>query len=216
MNRPNFLLTLISLIAVNVIAQDVDKNFPVAPIVHSTAWKVETMKDGSDCSIVTYTPREYNRTMTPRDDQDLGTFYFVSGTECAGIFKETFESMRHQYKVEQYAPVADKTLDLDSFQNINTSMVYETIGEGSTKLYLTYLFTDGFTSDPRDDKLLGMDYVVDSGDPDAIVSPLYFGKIKEDLESDPVIFNLITSNNYYKLREMIINEKLIVEKLRVE
>src|SRR5687768_12175539 len=100
MNRPTFLLALISFIAVNLTAQDFNKNLPAVPLVHSTAWKVETMKDGSDCAVISYTPNEYNRTTTRRDDKDLGTFYFVSGKDCPGIFKETFASMPRQFEIK--------------------------------------------------------------------------------------------------------------------
>lgn len=107
-------LTLFSLLPiVDIAGQDL---IQIPQIIHSTAFRVETMKDGSDCSVVSYVPQEFNRTVTPRDDKNLGVFYFVSGKDCTSVFEATFASM--PYHDEAYSLVSANTLDLDSFQNI--------------------------------------------------------------------------------------------------
>ena len=194
---------------VEIAAQD---RIQIPEIIHWNAFRVETMKDGNDCSVISYVPQEYNRTVTPRDDKYLGVFYFVSGKDCASIFEETFASM--PYHGEEFSLASEKTLDLDSFQNIQIAIRNTTIGEGATKLYLIYFHKDQNTTRPNDDIFLGMDYVIDSGDPYRINMPFDLNEIRDELESDPLIYNQINENTYYKLREMIVNENLIVEKLR--
>lgn len=203
---------LVILVGINANAQDLMQTWEPSNSVYSTAFKIEVMKDGSDCSIISYVPQEYNRTLTPRDDKDLGEFYFVSGKDCPDLFAGTFESM--PYKGEEYNLVSDRTLDLHAFKNINIVTITETIGVGSTKLYLTYLSNDRGTDIRKDDISLGMDYVVDSGDPDLIRTPFELSEMKSKFEADPALYDLISNNSYYRLRSMIVLEKLIVEKLR--
>lgn len=59
-----------------------------------------------------------------------------------------------------------------------------------------------------------MDYVIDSGDPDKITMPFDMDEINDELKTDPLIYNQINENTYYKIREMIVNENLIVDQLR--
>lgn len=205
---------LFLLVGISVNAQDGIYPSGIPNTVYSSAYKIEVMKDGSDCSIISYVPQEFNRTLTPRDDKSLGEFYFVSGKDCPDLFAATFENM--SYKGEAYNPVSETTLDLDAFKEINIVTLTGTIGEGSTKLYLTYLFSDRRTDINKDDIYLGMDYVVDSGDPDLARSPFDISELKSKFESDPGMYDLVSRNSYYKLRSMIVLEKLIVEKLRSE
>lgn len=193
---------------VDIAAQDW---IQIPETIYSTAFGIETMKDGRDCSVISYVPQEFNRTVTPRDDKNLGVFYFVSGKDCASVFEETFASM--SYRGEEYSLASENTLDLDSFQNIQIAIRNTTIGEGTTKLYLIYFHKDQNTTLPNDDIFLGMDYVIDSGDPDMINMPFDLNVVQE-LEKDPLIYNQIIENTYYKIREKIVNENLIVEKLR--
>src|SRR5687767_15063830 len=131
-------------------------------IDRSSSFRIERVKK-LDCTIISYTISEWNKTMTRRDDRQLGTFYYASGKDCQKCFEETFATMK--FTGEEFLPVPPQTIDVDSFENISIVTVSTAIASGYTKLFLTSLWGDKFTTDPRDDIYLGTDIIVDSADP---------------------------------------------------
>ncbi len=196
-------------------AQGADEFWVPPTGFHSTAFRIEKLKNGEDCHIISYVPCEYNKTITPRDDRNLGVYYLVSGKDCEKCFAETFSTMK--YFGEQFGPLHDKTLDLDSFAHINFFSTHDIIDEGYTKLFRTYFWSDQLTSNiPNDDAYLGTDFIIDSADPDAITQPFQLNYIPDEYHDIPALKALFESHSYYKLREMLVNRNLIVENLRKE
>lgn len=188
---------------------------------YSTAFRIEVMKSGEDCTIISYVPLEYNETMTPRDDRDLGMQYLVSGKDCQQHFAETFSSLTGR-DGEEFFPIPEKTLVLDSFEYINIVTTDEIIADGCTKIFVTCLWGDHYTAtDPRDDVYLGTDMFVESAGPGQINGPFDFTAIHQTFDDELELFNdipgllsIFNSHDYYKLKEMQVNKNYIVEQLR--
>jgi hypothetical protein len=189
--------------------------------VYSTAFRIEVMKNGDDCTIISYAPQEYNETMTPRDDRQLGVQYLVSGKDCQHHFEETFASLKGRER-EDYFPVAGRTLALDSFEYITIVTKDEIIADGCTKVFVTSFWGDHHTSnDFRDDIYLGTDMFVESAGPGQINGPFDFTTIHRSFDDEletfhdiPGLLSIFNSHDYYKLKEMQVNKNYIVEQLR--
>lgn len=191
--------------------------------VYSTAFRIEVMKSGEDCTIISYVPQEYNETMTPRDDRQLGVQYLVSGKDCQHHFAETFATLQGRER-EDYFPVADRTLVLDSFEFINIVTKDELIADGCTKIFVTSFWGDHHTAtDPRDDVYLGTDMFAESAGPEQINGPFDLTAIHRSFDDELELFNdipgllsIFNSHDYYKLKEMQVNKNYIVEMLRAD
>lgn len=178
----------------------------------SSAYKIEKVKK-LDCTIISYNISEWNKTLTRRDDRQVGTFYYASGKDCQKCFEETFATMK--FTGEEFLPVPTKTIDADSFENISIVTVSTIIASGYTKLFLTSLWGDKFTTDPSDDIYVGTDIIVDSADPDK-ASPLDISKVYVESKVAKELLETFVARSYFKSRGMIINRNLIIEKLREE
>lgn len=203
--------------------QSSDYLWEVPEMIYSKAVRVETLKQGGDCTVISYFPIEYNQTATPRDDRNLGVQYFVSGKDCQQLFIETFASFKGR-DGEEFFPIPTQTLVLDSFQFINTVMTDEWVGDGCTKLFLTSFWHDHNTpSLPTDDLYTGSDFFIESADPSSISGPLdvavlwqSYGDELNVFEDIPSKLTFIESHSYYKLKEMQVNRNQIVEQLRAD
>ena len=207
--------TLLFLVA-PLFAQSPNNNSNPAVTEYFIAHQVEEIKGSEDCYIISFTPIHSNKTLTKKDDKQLGVFYYVTGEDCRDVFDKKFLAMRSLSGIENesYTLPGTDNIDPQYFSKINTVIRHKEIAPGGTYMYLMWLFGDNHTSDPRDDILLGVDYVIDSNDPDEINTSFDMGELEEDLALYPQLQELIATNTYYKLREMIVNEKLIVEGLR--
>lgn len=188
---------------------------------YSAAFRIEVMKSGEDCTIISYVPLEYNETMTPRDDRQLGVQYLVYGKDCQHHFAETFASLTGR-DGEEFFPIPEKTLVLDSFEYINIVTTDEIIADGCTKIFVTSFWGDHHTAtDPRDDVYLGTDMFVESADPGQINGPFDFTAIHQSVDDElelfsdiPGLLSIFNSHDYYKLKEMQVNKNYIVEQFR--
>lgn len=206
-----------------VIGQGSNVRFEIPESIHSTAFRIEVLKSGDDCTIISYVPQEYNLTLTPRDDRDLGVQYLVSGKDCDQLFAETFSTFTGREQ-ETYTPIPDKTLVLDSFEYINIITTDEFVGEGCTKVFVTSFWNDHNTPmSPADDRYLGTDMIIESADPTQINGPFDLAAIQESFNDDfelfddiPVLLTFFNSHDYYKLKEMQVNKNHIVDQLRAD
>lgn len=188
---------------------------------YSKAFRIEVMKNGEDCTIISYAPQEYNETVTPRDDRDLGMQYLVSGKDCQRHFVETFSSLTGR-DGEEYFPIPEKTLVLDPFEYIHIVTTDEIIADGCTKVFVTSLWSDHHTSsDFSDDIYLGTDMFVESAGPGQINGPFDFTAIHRSFDDElelfsdiPGLLSIFNAHDYYKLKEMQVNKNYIVEQLR--
>ncbi len=219
LNIPSILLFTLG----KVIGQGSNVRFEIPESIHSTAFKIEVLKSGDDCSVISYVPLEYNQTLTPRDDKSLGVQYLVSGKDCDQLFVETFSTFKGR-EHEAFAPIPDKTLVLDSFEYINIIITDEFVGEGCTKVFVTSFFNDHNTPmSPGDDLYLGSDMIIESADPAQLSAPIDISGLKRSFEDESAVFDdipgLLTymhDHSYYKLKEMQVNKNHIVEQLRAD
>lgn len=206
-----------------VIGQGSNVRFEIPESIHSYAFKIEVLKGGGDCTVISYAPQEYNLTLTPRDDRQLGVQYLVAGKDCDQLFAETFATFTGRDH-ETYAPMPDKTLVLDSFQYINIVTTDEFVGEGCTKAFVTSFWNDNNTPMSfKDDLYLGSDMFIESADPSQINGSFDLAAIQESFNDNfklfddiPVLLTNFYSHDYYKLKEMQVNKNHIVEKLRAD
>lgn len=217
------LLCCVLFVATHAASQSNDGRWVIPEAVYSTAFKIEVMKNGGDCTVISYLPQEYNETMTPRDDRNLGVQYLVSGKDCQQLFAETFSTFKGREN-EAFAFIPAKTLVLDSFEYIHMVTTDEVVGEGCTKVFVTSLWSDHNTPMSHvDDIYLGTDMFTESADPSQIIGPLDLSSIKLSFEDEldvfsdiPGLLTNIESRSYYKLKEMQVNKNHIVEKLRAD
>jgi hypothetical protein len=187
--------------------------YQIPEAVYSAAYRVEVLKN-RECTVISYTPPEYNETMTPRDDRDFGVQYFVSGKDCNHYFEETFKEFRG-WDGENYAPLPTTSLGIDSYLSINTVTTDEIIADGCTKVFFTSFFLDNDPSiEVNKNIFLGTDVFIESADPASIQGPFDLSMISPETEGMSTLLEYLAKNDYYKLREMQVNKRLIVEKLR--
>lgn len=220
----NLTLFLCSLLvsATHAVSQINNERWVIPETVHSTAFRIETLKKGGDCTVISYVPRAYNQTVTPRDDRNLGVQYLVSGKDCDALFTETFLALGRDH--EAYTPIPERTLVLDSFKHINIIIRDEFVGEGCTKVFSTVFWNDHNTPMTfRDDLYMGTDMIIESADPSQISGPFDLAAIQESFDNNfelfhdvPGLLTFFNSHDYYKLKEMQVNKNHIVEKLRAD
>jgi hypothetical protein len=204
-----------------VLGQGSNMRFEIPESIYSTAFRIEVLKSGDDCTVISYVPQEYNLTLTPRDDRQLGVQYLVSGKDCDQLFTQIFSTFTGRDH-ESFAPMPDKTLVLDSFENINIVTTDEFVGEGCTKVFVTSFWKDNNTPMSHvDDLYLGSDMIIESADPSQINGSFDLAAIQERFYDELEVFDdiprmlaIFNDHNYYKLKEMQVNKNHIVEKLR--
>lgn len=182
---------------------------------YDSPFRIEMIKGVEDCTIFSYVLQEYNRTITPRDDRQLGVDYFVSGNGCQQCFEDALSRLR--FKDEEFMPIPSKRISLNNRSKLRFNTTFEVIAEGHTKLFRSTFWNDvGTPDDFRDDVYLGSDYVIHSADPDQISSAFDLSYIKEEFPDIASLKTIFTKHSYYKLRELIVNRNNIVELLRRE
>ncbi len=215
MNKINFLFFFSSFLTI-LNAQDTQFSHDDVRLLFSEPYRIEKLKNGDDCIFISYTLSEENKTETKRDDRDIGTFVFASGTDCLKCFSDAHLNLKN-IQGEKYIHPARQTLTITPVESIRTVTAYKVVNTGYTKVYATYFFSDQGTPQVADDDIvLGFDLIVDSADPDAIAGQPDLTWI-EGLS--PEISNQIdrfSKESYSSLRESIVNRNQIVEKLRSE
>ena len=190
--------------------------YTIPEAIYATAYRVEVLKSGEDCAIVSYALAEYNETLTPRDDRDFGAQYFVSGKDCNKHFVVTINGFRG-WENEDFMPIPQTTLMLDTFVSINTVTTDEIIADGCTKVFFTSFWLQSDKPlETSNQVYLGTDVFIESADPSSIHGPFELSMIEPELNDMPALLEYIASHDYYKLREMQVNKRLIVEKLRAD
>ena len=178
---------------------------------HFRITTIEKVK-GCDCTIIPYGLSEPNKTLTVRDDQQLGVFHFVSGKDCQEIFGKTFSSFR--FKGEDLLPLPAKTIDA-GHASISVLTGFYKIGDPYVHLHSTSFWLDNETDDVRDDVYLGTDFIINAPNADD-VGQLNFSPISGEFKNMQATISFLENTTYYKLREMIVNRNLVVDALRKE
>jgi hypothetical protein len=210
------LTSFLLLVQMELSSQGSNIRYQIPEAIYSRAYRVEVLKSGEDCAVISYVPMEYNETITPRDDRNFGAQYMVSGRDCNKLFAQTFDGFKG-WEEEDYAPIPSATLVLDSFAFINTTTTDEVIADGCTKVFITSFWSDqGITKERSRNVYLGTDVFIESADPASIEGPFDLSVISPETKDLPAMIDYLSKNDYYKLREMQVNKNLIVEKLRTD
>lgn len=215
MNKAILFLILLLTTTNHLVSQGSTAYWTPPKLQTDSPFRIEMVKGVEDCTIFSYALQEYNRTVTPRDDRDLGVNYFVSGNGCQLCFEDAFS--RVKFKDEEFMPIPSKRISFNSKSRLGFHSTNEVIAEGHTKLFRSAFWNDSGTPDEsRDDVYMGSDYVIYSADPDLISSAFDLSYIKEEFPDIASLKAIFTKDSYYKLRELIVNRNNIVELLRKE